>query len=186
MPLAAYAAAATLAISTSGESFTPPAVTVAQGDSVTWTLTEDHNVHINGRVASAFGGTFTAQFPTAGTFSYVCDAHSGMRGTVQVLARAAPGPAPQPGDVGGGAGPQTPHARVQALKLGRKSLQFATSAPLEGRATILRGRGIVRFVRFRVDAGKAYVRYSRPLPVGHYRVVLTTADGRIEKRWRVR
>lgn len=92
---ATAAAAADGAVRISGFAFSPRTVTVAAGESVTWT-NEDRAAH----TATGSGGTFdterldpgtstTIVFATAGAYPYVCAIHPTMTGTVVV--RAADG-----------------------------------------------------------------------------------------------
>ena len=75
---------------TNNNQFTPPAVTVAPGGTVTWSFGSSvHNVTFSSATAPAnIPNTSNAQvarvFPTAGTFPYVCTLHAGMNGTVTV------------------------------------------------------------------------------------------------------
>jgi plastocyanin len=70
--------------------FGPTSVTVAAGGSVTWTNQDSFAHSIKSGDGSfdspdiATGQTFTAKFPTAGTFTYVCGIHNFMTGTVVV------------------------------------------------------------------------------------------------------
>lgn len=107
--------AATINVSIDGKAFAPAKIVVAQGDTVTWTVTkavgEPHTV-TSGKPAdadkgSAFdsqktdanltklkevGGTFSATFDKAGTYSYFCVVHPvDMTGEIVVL---APGQSP--------------------------------------------------------------------------------------------
>ncbi len=72
--------------------FTPAAIKVASGATVTWTNTDgtSHNVTFDGGAVAA-SGTITAGtakalvMPTAaGTYTYKCTFHSGMNGSVVV------------------------------------------------------------------------------------------------------
>jgi plastocyanin len=71
-------------------SFSPDPVTIAVGDSVKWTNTDNagHTVTAdNGSFGSATlspQGTFTQRFNQPGTIAYHCELHESMRGTVQV------------------------------------------------------------------------------------------------------
>jgi plastocyanin len=109
---------ATIGVSIAGKQFQPAEIVVAQGDTVTWTVTsamgEPHTV-TSGTPASADkgsvfnsqtsdpdltklsdnGGTFSFTFGTAGTYAYFCVIHpTDMTGEVVVL---APGESP-PGE----------------------------------------------------------------------------------------
>lgn len=71
--------------------YDPDPLTVAVGDTVTWTNEDDfaHTVtsQDEGPLDSGDiegGGTFEATFDTAGTFSYVCAIHPNMSGDVEV------------------------------------------------------------------------------------------------------
>ena len=85
-------------VSTAGFAFSPSTVTIAVSDSVTWRFVEaPHNVTFTGVTPSAGnvptqqpGAQVTRVFPTAGTYSYECSLHSGMRGQVVVQSAQAP------------------------------------------------------------------------------------------------
>jgi plastocyanin len=97
--LAAPAAAAPATVTVANKQFGPSAVSIVAGETVTWKFNESgHDVAGSGWSGNtSFGtGTFTRTFPAAGTFSYVCEAHSSMKGTVTVTGSAAPAPAPAP------------------------------------------------------------------------------------------
>jgi plastocyanin len=70
--------------------FSPGAIQVAAGATVTWTWAQNaslHNVTFTSGTSSAnlsAPATFARTFPTAGTFSYQCTLHPGMSGTVTV------------------------------------------------------------------------------------------------------
>lgn len=77
-------------VSIKGFAFTPAAVTVKKGDSVTWTNNDSpaHTVTANdgdfdsGELSP--GESFTQKFAKAGTFAYHCEIHASMTGTVTV------------------------------------------------------------------------------------------------------
>jgi plastocyanin len=78
------------AVAIADNSFTPTAVTVAKGGTVTWT-NGGSNTHTATADAGSFdscnlagGATFTMKFDTAGTFSFHCKIHSSMKGTITV------------------------------------------------------------------------------------------------------
>jgi plastocyanin len=114
----AHAAPATIAVA--NDAFGPSAVTVDVGESVTWDFKEaSHNVKGQGGISgnNSFGtGTYTKTFDAAGSFSYYCEAHPDMKGTVTVNAAAAApqGPAPAPGAPGAGAPGANPTAGAAA------------------------------------------------------------------------
>ncbi|MCU1360631.1 MAG: copper binding protein plastocyanin/azurin family protein, partial [Ilumatobacteraceae bacterium] len=87
---AARGAAAPSAVTIAQFAFGPPTLTVAAGTTVTWTNT-DGVTHTVDSTDKSFksddlesGATFTHEFDTAGTFSYICDIHPSMKGTVTV------------------------------------------------------------------------------------------------------
>lgn len=74
-------------------SFSPPAITVKVGATVTWTNKDStsHTVTADSGAADAFDSgtlatsqTYTHTFKKAGTFAYHCTFHSDMHGTVTV------------------------------------------------------------------------------------------------------
>src|SRR3954462_1286516 len=97
----AWAAPATVVVDS--HDFAPSAVTVNTGEAVTWDVREGgHNVDVwdgpekfkstSGKDAA--GTQFSHTFTKAGTYQYICDYHSGMKGTVTV--QNAPTTAAQP------------------------------------------------------------------------------------------
>ena len=89
--VASVALAADQAVAISGFSFSPGSVTIAVGDTVTWTnsdaqahtATADDGSWDTGTLANGASGTIT--FSTAGTFAYECSIHpQQMRGLVVV------------------------------------------------------------------------------------------------------
>ena len=107
--LASTAVAAPATVTVENDRFSPSAVTITAGESVTWNFAESsHNVKGDGWSGNgSFGtGTFTKTFDTPATYSYVCEAHPDMRGTVTVQPAAAQ-PAPAPGQPSGSAAAPT-------------------------------------------------------------------------------
>jgi plastocyanin len=100
----------------SGNSYSPTAVTIDEGGTVEWSWAGGfHNVKFEDGTKTEFksSGTeaYTFYTPSATPLRFVCEAHSGMDGTVTVRDTGAPGPntqAPAPdtggGDTGGEAG----------------------------------------------------------------------------------
>ena len=68
--------------------FTPSHVTIETGDTVTWVWDDGdmpHDVSGDGfRSEVQTDGTFSHTFDEPGDFPYVCNLHSGMKGTVTV------------------------------------------------------------------------------------------------------
>jgi plastocyanin len=78
-------------VSMEGIAFEPAEVTVAVGDTVTWTNNDSvaHDVTADSFSSGEPGGmaggdTFEHTFEEAGSFDYVCTVHPGMDGTVVV------------------------------------------------------------------------------------------------------
>ncbi|HEU4882803.1 MAG TPA: Ig-like domain-containing protein [Longimicrobium sp.] len=83
----------TATVTTPGTSFSPAAVTIRAGGTVTWQFTGStrHNVTFSGTAPTGgnipdtdAGGTAQRTFATTGTYAYSCTRHSGMNGTVTV------------------------------------------------------------------------------------------------------
>jgi plastocyanin len=79
----------TTSVGVSDNMFTPNAIIVPVGATVTWTWAQGsvlHNVTFDGSTSGdrANGASYEKTFPTAGTFPYSCTIHPGMTGTVQV------------------------------------------------------------------------------------------------------
>jgi plastocyanin len=108
-PTAALAAS----VSITDFQFTPATVTIHAGDSVTWTnnsaagtphtSTSDNGAWDSGTINP--GSSFTHTFATAGTFTYHCNFHPQMHGTVIVEAAQTTPPPTSPGGGGGGGEP---------------------------------------------------------------------------------
>ena len=107
--VAGTALAADHAVGISGSAYAPANVTVAVGDTVTWTNSDQIS-----HTATADGGSFdtgtlgngasgSATFASAGTFPYHCLIHPDMTGTVVVEAASSGG-----GGSGGGTTTQPP------------------------------------------------------------------------------
>ena len=85
-PAASTGAAATVRME--GVSFAPETTTVKVGGTVTWnnTSTISHNVTADAFASKTLdrGATFSHRFADAGTFTYLCTFHAGMKGTITV------------------------------------------------------------------------------------------------------
>jgi plastocyanin len=121
--LATTAQAAPATVTVDKNAFGPSAVSIDVGESVTWNFKEpSHNVKGQGGISgnNSFGtGTYTKTFDAAGTFSYYCEAHPDMKGSVTVAAAPAPqGPdpaaAPGAGAGAGATGGESPTAAAAA------------------------------------------------------------------------
>lgn len=85
------AAGGETAVAIVNSTFDPESLTVAAGDTVTWTsedtlphsvVFEDDAIEDSGNLNQ--GDTFEATFADAGTYAYICGIHSFMTGTVVV------------------------------------------------------------------------------------------------------
>jgi plastocyanin len=79
-----------VSVSIAGLAFTPRTISVTPGSTVTW-ANNDPSAHDVTSSDGSFGSStlskgdiYTAQFPSAGTFSYICSIHPFMAGTVVV------------------------------------------------------------------------------------------------------
>src|SRR5947207_6141701 len=99
LPLVAFAA--TSAVNIQNFAFAPNSVTIAVGDSVTWTNRDaaSHSAKFSDRSTAVLtqGQSGSLQFTVAGTFSYICGIHgASMQGTIIVRAAATAPPTPAP------------------------------------------------------------------------------------------
>jgi plastocyanin len=161
-----------------GKSFGPTAVNVAPGDAVTWNWNSGpHNVHVISGPQTFdsgikdTGGTYTRTLTAAGTYTYQCDVHPSMRGTVVVGQAAAPG-APTKAAVDA-APPALRDVKVSRLAV----VQFAAAQAGTLTIRVLRGNRVVRRSTAKIAAGLNH----RPLAVrglarGRYRVSLQATN----------
>lgn len=88
--LAGGVLAADKAVTIAQFAFSPDPITIKAGDTVTWTNNDgvSHTATGTGWDAGTVspGGSRSVTFATAGTFTYVCQFHGNMRGTVVVQA----------------------------------------------------------------------------------------------------
>ncbi len=100
--MATTASAAVRSVDISGFAFVPQSVTIAVGDTVTWTNRDAaaHSARVNGVGTTAVltqGQSGSLSFMNAETFPYDCGIHgSSMTGTVIVRAAATAPPTPVP------------------------------------------------------------------------------------------
>ena len=80
--------------------FSPPILTIAAGDTVTWT-NADPVVHTSTSTSGAFdsgdldqGESYSVTFTTPGTYDYLCTPHPTMTGRIVVQAASASTPTP--------------------------------------------------------------------------------------------
>jgi|1185.fasta_scaffold13913_3 plastocyanin len=209
----AWAAPATVVVDS--HDFAPNAVTVNTGEAVTWDVRESgHNIDVwdgpekfkstSGKDAA--GTQFTHTFTKAGTYQYICDYHSGMKGTVTVQqAPASPTPtpsgsSPQPTTgttapsntstgTSAGANPVAPSGSLGAIdaaapsvrslgvKHGRLALRLSEDSRLVVRYVRAGAHGHHVYKRI-VKAHKGTVRLSlrRWMKAGRYRVHIMAFD----------
>ena len=93
-------------VAISNFAFSPGSVTIAPGDTVTWTNNDGvtHTVTADdGTWESAGlvnGQTYTRQFNATGDYAYHCSPHPSMTGTVHVSDGSSPPPTPEPNGPG--------------------------------------------------------------------------------------
>jgi plastocyanin len=178
MASAAQAADQTVTTSSSPNRFLPAAVTVVQGDTVTWSNTSGglHNVRFDDgsfempAVPTLGSWMVNRQFDTVGVFTYVCAQHSEMTGTVTVQASGSPGPpapAPPGGNPPGGSPPSGPGAPGPGAEALAVTLKFSDSTPLAGKRVRL--FGVVKPAR---DGRK--VQIQKRLKNGKFKTIATT------------
>jgi plastocyanin len=98
---AAPAGAATHSVMIKQYAYGPGALSISQGDTVTWTNQDsvEHDVKVVQGPATfqspmlGQGDSWSHTFSTAGTYSYICSVHPDMRATVTAKAKPAPAPA---------------------------------------------------------------------------------------------
>jgi plastocyanin len=126
-----HAAATTVGVGAGGDAFGPAAVTVAEGDTVTWQWVGGRHSVTSSSTSEPFdsgaqtAGTFQHTFTHAGTFSYLCVWHSGMTGTVVVT----PAPSAAATAPGAAAGAATPAATTGAAGAASSPAATATAPP---------------------------------------------------------
>ena len=100
VPLLPSAGAAIQSVDIKNFAFTPGSITIAPGDSVTWTNSDGttHTVTGSGWASGniANGATYTHQFNTTGNFTYHCSIHPSMTGVVHVSSGTSPPPTTTP------------------------------------------------------------------------------------------
>lgn len=190
------ATAAPATVTVASDKFTPGDVTVETGETVTWNFNEaSHNVKGEGFSGNnTFGkGTYTETFTKTGTFAYVCEAHSSMKGSVTVTAAAAAAPAAGPDPAAAapapsGAGEATPWAfpkvdrlapvlKVLRATKARRARKAQLTVRLDQDAIVVVGHGR-RVVRLRGRRGlNRFVLPARSVTTRRVRVVAVDVDG---------
>ena len=101
------ASAATFTVSAATGSFEPPALTIAVGDTVSWTGIAGHTVTSTTNAWPRATSDFSFTFTQAGEYPYFCEVHPGMNGAVTAQQSQLPTstptntPAPLPTQVPG-------------------------------------------------------------------------------------
>jgi amicyanin len=98
---------ATHAVTIDDPAFSPAALTITAGDTVTWT-NNDTMIHTATSTTGAFdsgdldpGDAFSFTFTTPGTYDYMCMPHPFMTGQIVVQAAVVATPSPTPAGGGG-------------------------------------------------------------------------------------
>jgi plastocyanin len=98
------AAASTTSVTIMNYTFSPAAVTISAGDTVTWTNHDSaaHNIVVSSGPETfssptlQTGQSFSHTFTMSGTYSYYCSIHPEMKATVTVSGGSQPPPNPPP------------------------------------------------------------------------------------------
>lgn len=175
--------AATVQVNVGNNAFAPAQVTIAEGDTVTWTWVGPDTNHSTTTTAegqttwdsdpgNAFpnhtvGDKFSWNYQFAGEYSYFCKTHSFMTGKITV-ARKVNDPNPPATDTVG------PEFGTLAVQLKQRRIKFSLdeSARVEGK---MRGP-IRRTLKVSAKAGVNYMRLPKRLKKGRYGVNLRATD----------
>jgi plastocyanin len=217
---AALAASATIAWDNGSDTTT----SINQGESVTWDVQGGgHNVDVYSGPETfkstsgkdPVGTQFSHVFNKPGTYKFICDYHSSMKGTITVAAaqaQPAPGPSPAPGTspqpapggstqqptTGAAAGPAGESAAasgvdaaaptVQRVSLSRTALRVRLSEP--AKLTIRYRKVGAKKVGKKVVSGRKgtnVIKLAKLMRNGRYHVsvVATDAAGNVSKALRV-
>ena len=141
-------ASASIAVAIVDFVYSPAALTVNVGDSVTWTnydaAEEGHDVTGDGLASGLMtqGGTYSASFNLEGSYSYICTIHPSMTGTVEVLGRAGEGDGGGGSDKGSSSGNVPEEAVTESTPEEAVTESDAISSPdAAGTATTLPASG---------------------------------------------
>jgi plastocyanin len=180
--LAAPAGAATVDVKVSGFKFTDAEITIAQGDTVTWTFAGPDTNHStttapgptstwdsdpgNPNPNHNAGDKFSVTFSNVGEFSYFCKVHSSMTGKVTVQAAGTPAPIP----------PDTvaPTFGTVRASLIRRRVTFKLDEPAQVVGK-LRGPKTRRTLTLAAKVGTNVLALPK-LASGRYKLVLTATD----------
>jgi plastocyanin len=218
------ASAAPQSVVVNNHSFTADAVTVNTGEAVTWDVQESgHNIDVISGPAQwrsttgkePAGTQVSHVFSQAGTYSYICDYHSGMKGTITVVNAPASPAAGAPAAGGPAAGAPTSAGSSSQPVSGPAGVVTAGIAKVDGAApTVAKPslrNGVLRLrmsepakltVRYVKTGGTAHTVVTRKLSAkkgantfamrrwmrpGRYRVSITAIDaaGNVSKTARI-
>lgn len=144
--------------------FGPSTMTVAVGDTVTWTnidsaphtVTAEDGSFDSGNLDE--GQTFSFTFAAAGTYAYICDFHSDMTATVVVQAAEAAPATAQPAATGQPAATATPAAGNDAQPDTAVAIPAGDGVPL---APLLVGLGLLSLALGLVPGRARATSYAR-------------------------
>jgi plastocyanin len=189
-PTRAATVAANASVEMGDDFFRPSSVTVAAGDTVTWTnggddhtVTADDNSFDSGNMVG--GDTYRRTFDTAGSYSYVCAYHDDMRGTVVVTeANEPPPPPPAPRVVARVVSFGPNPLRLAGRQRVRAVYRIGQASTLRANVQRLRPTRTVRAFPRRTTRGAGRVTYfwdgktnrRRDVRPGRYRMNLTVTD----------
>ena len=164
--------------------------TIYKGESVTWNVTSGgHNVDVTGPEnwkstsgSDPKGAQITHTFNTPGKYTYLCDYHSSMHGTITVTDAPPPQPAPQPSPSPSPSNPQpsnTPQPVTGDAPSTTAPAAVDAAAPQLARVSLRRATLRVRLS----EPAKLTIRLSRWLRHGRYHVsvVATDAAGNVSR-----
>jgi plastocyanin len=188
-----------------GTVFTPSQVNISVGDSVTWTFdnpTNQHNVIAKADSPTAWStgdGQWSLnhddvgpiEFTAEGTYTFYCQVHPGMEGTVIVGAGAPPPPPPASppppsdttittpapgGETGDSVKPTVRRVSTETLRRGVR-VRFRLSEPATVTVRVKRARRVVKSARVQAAAGTRTVTLrSKRLKKGRYTVEIDARD----------
>jgi len=181
--LAGPISAAATAVSIVDRTFSPATITVAAGDTVTWTVTksidEPHSV-TSGKPGAADSGkafdsgikltkngdTYSFTFPTAGEYDYYCIVHgAAMSGHVTVVAAAGGGGASaSPGSSAGSAASPASSSEASPAASGAEASPepaVAEHAPVDPTTKLVAGAILIVALALLFGAAWAYRRANR-------------------------
>ena len=186
----AGAATTTVTVGQGGDRFTPADITITQGDTVTWNWADgDHDISGRGPESFSTGfrssGSWSRQFNVSGSYTYVCTAHSDMRGSITVNAAPAPTTPAQPGPAPGttappaGGGATTTAPSTQAAAPASGTTATGSTAPASA-STVIRSTSVSAAKTSWTSLSRTRALATRGVPVVRkLRAVLTRSAARM-------